>query len=283
MYDTLTRLLLAPDAADGGAASDGASAGSSAGTENTGSPAGAENTGSGQQSRPTSGADDVAQRERVFRSGMARGVAKTLRDLGLDTDDLEEARALLDSMRTATDDSQGQRREPATDGRGGGADVDAAAKLAEMRAASARLERDLQRRERELESLRARADVARQLAIQHAAISAGVGAGRQAEAFVRLYGDRFSLDDRGELQALVPGSDGEPVPGIVDVADLVAELAQDAPFLLARSTAAGAGSRQAPTGASPTEADAAAERSKKLWGVGGGDSKLATLLKRGRG
>ena len=252
MFGILRYLLLSPDEAEGGGASDG--------TENTGASAETENTGSGQDPRPSSGGSDQAQREKTFRSGMARGVAKTLRDLGFDTSDLDEARDHLDTLRARTESAQ------------------APEEIQDLRRSAAKLERDLVDRDKQIQALTVRADVARKLAIQKAAVELGIGTGKQADAFVRLYGDRFALSADGDLEALTMAGDGEPVPGIVEVPDLIRELAEESPFLVARSSAAGAGSRRGAVGSGPTEADAQREQSKALWGQS--DRRMSAMERR---
>ena len=229
----------------------GSGGGSPDGAKNTGASDGTENTGLGQGQRPSS-ADQRAQSEHTFRQGMARGVAKTLKDLGLDTDDLAEAREIISTLRDST---QSQKSDPNSDTR-----------LADLRATSLKLERELKARDEQIKTLSAQADVARKLAIQQAAASAGVGHGAQAEAFVRLHGDRFTLGSDGEIQALITGLDGEMVPGVVPVSDLIAELLESSPFLRARGAAAGAGSSRSPVTVGQTKEEIAAAESRKLWG-----------------
>jgi len=259
MSSIINRLLLSPDG-DGGGTPDGA--------ENAGSPDGAENTGHGQSPQPSSADIDAERINKSHRAGMAKGVTKTLRELGFDTADLSEAREALEALRNPTPPQSSD---------------DSEAKLREIRQAHAKLERELEARQAEIKALAARADVARRLAIQSAAVEAGVGAGKQAEAFVRIYGDRFDLGENDSLQAVITGSDGEPIAGVVDPSDLIAQMLEESPFLRAPSSAAGAGSGKRPTNGATSEDDEAKRRSQKLWGTGekSEGSYLDRVLKRG--
>jgi hypothetical protein len=236
------------------------------GTQNTGTSDGTQNTGSGQPGQPQS-APDQAQIDRSFRVGQARGITRTLRDLGFDTEDLAEAKAAIEALRSATPDPA---RAPETD-----------AKLADLRRSHAKLERDLASKDAQIKALAARADVARQLAIQAAAVDAGVGSGRQAAAFARLYGDRFDLDPDGRVVSLTRASDGEMVQDLVPIADTVAACLAESPFLLAARAVAGSGSTKGPSDASQTDSERKSAESRRLWGTDKRtESPIDRLLKR---
>lgn len=198
-------------------------------TKNTGSSDGTENTGSGQAAQPEQSEQRfILERQKAFNAGQGRGISRALEELGFNTSDLAAARAELDALRKgAPKAAHSEQTVPP--------EIIGKLALLEREQAAWHAERDV---------LSKRADVARRLAIQQAAIERGVGPGKQAEMFLGAYGDRFRISQDGSLVTVSKTADGHEIEGIDPVESVIASAIAEAPFLRAPERKPGGGSQQ---------------------------------------
>lgn len=224
---------------------------SAAGTTQTGEQ-GAPGTptppGNGQGTQPAqSGSRKTEDVELGIRLGQDRLAKKLAKRLGLD---LDEGHSLDDLIEAAA-----SKREPAAPA----AEPDPAKVLdhPEVRKLATELTKtkaDLRRYEKDTATLRAQADRSREVELSALALAAGIGPGKQLEAFIRIYGEAVRYDETAKLRVMARLEDGTMIPAGQTVEEYVAAAVAEAPFLrrLDQSTAAsGSGSRIGPARTEP--------------------------------
>ena len=223
---------------------------------------GAPSSASGTDPAPTSGdstpkIDDFSLRigfGKGAEKGRKEGVTIALQALGLGDLSLEEAKAKL------------AKPAPAPQGGGNVRETDEYRSLAsEHLMASEKLKAANER----LSILEARADVARVEKLRAAALSKGVGPGKQIEAFLALHGDIVRFGQDRELEVLSKMPDGSMVAAGKKVDSWLDEVLKENPFLLKTEGRGGAGSNLQPVGGGPK---------RSLFGPRRGESKLDKAL-----
>lgn len=251
-------------------------AGSPDGAQNTGSPAEVSNTGSANVGQPQSGPANGGQRSNQdwITMGMGIGTERALKKLGLPVD-LDEAAAQLVALRDSQAAPPEQGEAPS--------DIEQDPRFQTVTKKLGTFERKLREMERLNQQLAAQADEARLEKLRAAALSSGVGPGRQLDAFVALYGDRVSWGPNRELQVLGQLDDGSMVPMGQNLADFVSDALQESRFLLAPEGRSGGGSKQAPVRQSEPVTDGEANKRELLKAMGvnpGTPSRLDRLFGR---
>jgi hypothetical protein len=204
---------------------------------------GAAQTAPGDESLPTSGSPtspDLLQER--FRAGYGKGAERgrkegqqaILQELGFGS--LDEARSHL---QRATEDDGSQQ-----------------AQFKDAMAQVGKLDRANKELQKQLDGLSKRADQARVDKLRAAALGAGVGPGRQLDAFVALHGESVVISDDMGLE-VVKRINGTVVPTGQAVDDWLADVLADARFLLKPDSQRGAGSKAEPLRAQQTGPDLA--------------------------
>jgi hypothetical protein len=185
---------------------------------------------------------------------MARGTEKTLKKLGLGDDLIDAVDAITKMRQPAGDKPKGKDQTQQAQAGTPDPDVSAHPKYQELLGRFAEFEDKYGKLEKQVTTLRAQADEARVEKLKAAALQKGVGAGRQLDAFVRMYGDRVTWGPNRELVvtgALPDGSVGV-LPKKLD--EFLDEAIVESRFLLAPGGASqGQVSKPGPTQA-PGEA-----------------------------
>lgn len=247
-------------------------------TQNTGQPDAAQNTGDGQAPKPKEKGVSADERQRWIDQGYRTGLERALKKLGLPLD-LGEATEHVQSLRNPSQPEP----EPTPD---------AAAhqqQYTELMQKHGKLERNFRSLEKEREGLlkqietyKAKADVARVEKLKAAALSKGVGGGKQVEAFVRLYGDAVQFDDESNLVVVSKYIDGQFLPSGQSIEEYIDDALAESRFLLAVEKRQGSGSVQKPVRPETRPPDEAA-RDELLHSLGHGgktDAKLDRVFGR---
>jgi len=236
---------------------DQAQPGSPDATLNTGSTAGSQITGSGQAPQPAASGGAQDDRQHWIDLGMSLGTERALKKLGLG-DRLEDAQQAIAAMRQP----KGKGETPAQQGQAGTPaepDVSQHPKYQEMLTGFADLRDKHSKLENQVTTLKAQADEARTEKLRSAALMKGVGAGKQLEAFVQMYGHRVAWGPNRELvvTGLLPDGSVGVLPKKLD--EFLDEALGESRFLLAPTASQpGQVSRPGPT-QSPDDAPRTAE------------------------
>ncbi len=268
---------------------DQAQPGSSAETLNTGSTAGSQITGSGQAPQPAASGGAQDDRQHWISLGMALGTEKTLKKLELG-DDITAAVQTVYQMRQPKPKpgkeptQQGQAGTPATD-----PDISEHPKYKELLGRFTEFEDKYGKLDKQVTTLQAQADEARVEKLKSAALGKGVGAGKQLDAFVHMYGSRVVWGPNRELVVIGPRPDGSigMLPKKLD--EFLDEALAESRFLLApggaaQARAAGPGPTRSPDEAPKT---AEAEHRTTMRGIlgpaAGGSSQSHRFFERRKG
>lgn len=269
---------------------DQAQPGSSDATLNTGSPAAAENTGSGQAPQPAaSGGAQQDDRQYWINVGMARGTEKTLKKLGLGDDLIDAVEAITNLRQPKGKPGEkpaqptGQAGAPAVD------DVSQHPKYQELLSRAAELEDKYGKLDKQIATLKVQADEARTEKLKAAALQRGVGAGRQLDAFVTMYGNRVAWGPNRELVVTGVLPDGSVGVLPKKLEEFLDEALAESRFLLAPTASqpgqvSRPGPTQSPADAAKTEEQRHRESMRELLGptAGGFASEHRFFKRRGQ-
>jgi len=202
-------------------------------TEPTEAPRAGEPHDAPASDTPTASAPQSAPRPDPFAKGYGSGIAKGRK---------EGAREVLESLGYGTLEEAVAAREHLDEAR-----TAEERKISQTEAEARKIRQELEGARKELERLRGYADEARLDKVRALALAAGVGQGRQLEAFVALHGDNVRWADDRTLAVVARRNGVDPEPTGEALEDWVARAVADSPFLQAPRGARGAGSAVEPT------------------------------------
>lgn len=192
---------------------------------------------------PTSGTEAASLLQERFRAGYGKGAEKGRRE-GQQSVLEELGYQSLDDLRAALQPSQSDKA----------ADITNHPQYRDALSSAAKLERKTKDLEQQMTALVKRADQARLDKLRAAALAAGVGAGRQLDAFVAMFGDRVAIGDDMQLEVNATVN-GTTIPTGQSIEQWLSETLAEARFLLAPDRQRGAGSRAEPLAAAQTGPD----------------------------